>query len=314
MNSLEEILPSRLFEILDRNGICSIKQIILLSIWDIKKFTNLPTEDIKLLKNIVSEYLMPKCTTCDKLIIQEKYDKKVTTGCLAIDKILKGGFRRGTITEIYGESSSGKTQIGIQTAAYNWHEGCVYICTEDLFPIKRFEQIKNNLPNYDPTVDYGKHIFVEHITEPQDLLSCIRVRLPTLLSRNKICLIVIDSVAAPFRVEYSNYIHRANELRELAILLTNLAQEHNLAILCINQVTAAFKEDFDVMPSLGLAWSNMINSRLWLKKTTTNVKSTEEASVIGESYLRELSVDFAPDLPCSMARVIITQKGIHESS
>lgn len=313
MNVLEEILPSKLFEILDRHGICTPKQIILLSFWDIKKLTSLPNGDIMLLKNIVSEYLMPMCNTCDKLLEQENVYKRVTTGCKPIDNILKGGFRRGVITELYGESGSGKTQIGIQAAAFNWCEGIVYLCTEDLFPVKRFDQIKTYLPNYDSTVDYGKHVFVEHVTEPQDLLSCIRVRLPNLLSRNKICLIVIDSVAAPFRVEYNNYIQRAEELRELAILLTNLAQTHNLAILCINQVTAAFQEALDVMPALGLAWSNMICNRLWLKKTTINAKLDKEICIGDKNAcLRTLSVEFSSELPYCEAQFVITQRGVHE--
>ncbi|MCO5606816.1 hypothetical protein L7F22_061007 [Adiantum nelumboides] len=40
------------------------------------------------------------------------------TGYKSFDDILSGGFRDGTVTELFGSSSSGKTQICIQTAAY----------------------------------------------------------------------------------------------------------------------------------------------------------------------------------------------------
>lgn len=36
---------------------------------------------------------------------------KVSTGCKEFDDILEGGFETGTITEVYGENRSGKTQM-----------------------------------------------------------------------------------------------------------------------------------------------------------------------------------------------------------
>jgi predicted ATP-dependent serine protease len=36
---------------------------------------------------------------------------KIATGCKEFDDILEGGFETGTITEIYGENRSGKTQL-----------------------------------------------------------------------------------------------------------------------------------------------------------------------------------------------------------
>ncbi|KOB66101.1 tRNA-nucleotidyltransferase 1, mitochondrial [Operophtera brumata] len=259
------ILPSKLFEVAERAGIATARQIIILSVWDIKKLTNLNNEDIHLMKSVVSEHVHPKSITCDMLI--EADYTKVNTGCAAINSILHGGFRRGTITELYGESGSGKTQIGIQAAAHNWPNYSAYICTEDLFPIKRFNEIKNGIPNFRNNIDYGSTTFVEHVTESKDLMSCVRVRLPKLLTQHKFALIVIDSVAAPFRVESTNYIQRAEEMRELAVSLLNLAREFNLAVLCMNQVTGAVDRAVDMVPSLGLAWSNMVSTRLCLRKT-----------------------------------------------
>lgn len=36
---------------------------------------------------------------------------KISTGCKEFDDILEGGFETGTITELYGENRSGKTQL-----------------------------------------------------------------------------------------------------------------------------------------------------------------------------------------------------------
>lgn len=307
-NDLKNILPPKLFEVVERAEISTFEQIMFLSVWDIKKLTNLRTDDITFLKNAVADYCCPVSITGDKI----PEELRVKTGCVEIDELLGGGFRAGTLTEIYGESGSGKTLITIQTAAHNSTAGCVYICTEDLFPAKRFAQMKHDVPNF------GKNVYIKHITEAHDLLSCARVSLPKLLEKIKPALIVIDSIAAPFRSQYSNYVQRAEDLTELGITLTSLAQKYNLAVVCINQVTASFDGKDNLLPTLGLAWSNMVCSRLFLKKTNQTMhignllleskeklNSTEQSVVV-----RKLSVIFAPDLPNSSVKFIITSTGI----
>lgn len=309
MNELKILLPPKLFEVTERAGIATPRQIIILSVCNIQKLTNLNKEDIQLLKSIVSEHIRPKSITCDML--NEAEFTKITTGCAAINSILNGGLRRGTITELYGESGSGKTQMGIQAAAHNWPYCSAYICTEDMFPIKRFDEIKKGIPSFRNSIDYGSRTFVEHVVESKDLLSCVRVRLPKLLTQNKFALIVIDSVAAPFRVESTNYIQRAEAMRELAVSLLNLAQEFNLAVLCMNQVTGAVDRVEDMLPSLGLAWSNMVSTRLHLRKTMKTVKIKEADTEHSYcSHLRQLSVIFAPDLPNCVAEFVITSQGL----
>lgn len=317
MLTLKQLLPPNIYEVIDRAGICTVKQIIILSIWDIKKNTNLCIDDILLLKNIVSDYISPISTTANVLKKTNINELQVSTGCIDIDNLLNGGLQKGTITEIFGESASGKTQLALQLSLQNWDHGCVYICTEDIFPTKRFEEMKRNLPQFNSKIDYGKNIYVEHITEAKDLLSCISVRLPKLLQQCDLSLIVIDSIAAPFRCESTNYVKRAEDLREIAIELTTLAQEFNLAILCINQATASFEDSSNVLPSLGLAWSNMVTTRLMLKKTSKLydakqvLKPTNQlVSCKHEIYIRELLVVFAPHLPHSKVEFVITTSGI----
>lgn len=315
MGDLRNVLPPRIFDVIERAGIATYKQILVLSVWDIKKLTNLRTDDIMFVKNVAAEDICPLTVTCDNLTNEK--EQRVRTGCMEIDELLKGGFRRGTLTEIYGESGSGKTQVVIQATAYNSAAGAVFICTENPFPVNRFEQMKHDLPNSSPIHDYGKNVFVEHITEAQDLLSCVRVRLPKLLEKYKPVLIVVDSIAAPFRSEYSNYVQRAEDLRELALSLISLAQKYNFAVVCINQVTASFNDTDNVIPALGLAWSNLVNTRLWLQKTNQTIhislplqdketfESTEQSIMV-----RKLNVIFSPHLPNSSTKFIITSTGI----
>lgn len=310
---LSDSLPTKIYETIVRAGLNSAKQILILSPWDIKKLTGLNADDIFLLKAVAAECCYPVAVTGNKLFeIQNKVDK-VSTGCPAIDGLLHGGLRRGSITELYGESGSGKTQIAIQATVHNWSKGVVYICTEDLFPIRRLEQIKQNMPNYNHGYDYGKNTFLEHVTEADELLSCTRVRLPKLLSNNAVSLIVIDSVAGPFRTECTNYIHRAEELRKFAMNLMTIAQKHCIAVICINQVTASLEGSSDkVIPSLGLAWSNMVPTRLSLRKTkryTSHIPCEGPDSSV-PLQVRQLTVEFAPDIAPSIAEFVVTSRGV----
>lgn len=296
MDSLKEILPNRLYDKLDKAGICTRKQIIILSLWDIKKLTNLLNDDILVIKNIVTYNCSP--SSISGILLKEN-NAALKTGCESIDKILKGGFKRGILTEIYGESGTGKTQMVLQTAVCCGLSGCVYICTEDVFPVKRFNQMSQSIWSIQEDTACKNNIFIEHVTESHELLSCIRVRLPKLLKLNKVSAVIIDSVAAPFRCENTNYVQRAEELKELAINLLYIAQEYNLAVICINQVTACFNGSNDVLPTLGLVWSNMITCRLKITK-------------IFEAC-RELTIAYAPHLPSgSAAKFLITKKGLED--
>lgn len=317
MKTLKHLLPPNIYEVLDTAGISTVKQIIILSIWDIKKLTNLCVNDILLLKNTVTENICPISTTGNDLKNIDTNKLSVSTGCTGIDNLLYGGLQKGTITEVFGESASGKTQLALQVTLNNWAKGCVYICTEDIFPTKRFEEMKMNLPQFNPKTDYGKNVFVEHITEANDLLSCVRIRLPKLLAQHDLSLIVIDSIAAPFRCESTNYVKRAEDLREIATILIALAQEFNLAVLCINQVTASFEDSSSVLPSLGLAWANMVTIRLMIKKTLKTFDPNQlpgtrnqQVTCKHETFIRELLVVFAPHLPNTMTQFVITSKGI----
>ncbi|XP_030029656.2 DNA repair protein XRCC3 [Manduca sexta] len=316
MSHLHLILPPKLYENIERAGINTAKQILVLSVWEIKKKTNLSTQDIKLIKSYVANEMSPSSILTSKRILHERnINTKVTTGCSEINSVLEGGYRIGTITEIFGESGTGKTQLGIQAALHNWPKSVLYICTEDLFPIKRLNEIKRCVPNYDPNVDYGKNIFVEHIIEARDLLSCIQVRSPKLLSQHRFSLIIIDSIAAPFRVDNSNYVQRAEELRELSMALINFSQQYKLAVLCINQVTASFNNSDNMLPSLGLAWSNMVSTRLWVRKTmktidVNKIKAFESEICNDKILVKELIVTFAPDLANDKVQYVITDRGI----
>lgn len=70
------------------------------------------------------------------------------------------------------------------------------------------------------------------------LLECVSKKVPMLLSRGLARLLVIDSVAAPFRCDFDgpNSAPRARRLQALGATLRQLSAAFRSPVLCINQV------------------------------------------------------------------------------
>lgn len=73
------------------------------------------------------------------------------------------------------------------------------------------------------------------------MLRCVVERLPKLVEQHRPGLIVVDSVAAVFRADYlpTDALQRARDMRTLASKLHSLANRHNIAVVCVNQVNFA---------------------------------------------------------------------------
>lgn len=69
-------------------------------------------------------------------------------------------------------------------------------------------------------------------------MQCISKKLPTLLARDAIQLIIVDSVAALFRSDYDSdeLIKRAKHMSNVAAQLRRLGRQYRIPIVCVNQV------------------------------------------------------------------------------
>ena len=73
----------------------------------------------------------------------------------------------------------------------------------------------------------------------QDQLEqCIIQKIPLLLQNRKIGLLIVDSIAAPYRVEYDDkeLKSRAKSLRKIGQQLHTISKDYNVSVICINQV------------------------------------------------------------------------------
>lgn len=220
-------------------------------------------------------------------------------GCEILDEFLAGGLRLG-ITELSGEAGAGKTQISLQmmlnvqmpreVGGLDGAALCIY--TEGEFPMSRLLQIETGYKKKFP--ETKKHQFLDFIiVKPAktvtELVDVLFNRVPIVLKQQEelkdpIRLLVIDSIAAVVRAEYDQGEERQRSavMFKISAQLRRISEKHGVRVLVVNQVSDVFDTMLQtqshilhmsvpstgrmVTPSLGIPWSQCINTRLFLSR------------------------------------------------
>jgi DNA repair protein RAD51 len=170
----------------------------------------------------------------------------LTTGSIELDKLLEGGVETGSITEVFGEFRTGKTQLChtlCVTCQMAVTEGgaegkAIYIDTEGTFRPNRLQAIAERF-GLDPTVAlenvaYARAHNSEHQAELLKLAAAI-------MSQDRYALLVVDSATALFRTDYTGrgeLSERQMQMAQFLRQLTRLAEEFGVAVFITNQVVA----------------------------------------------------------------------------
>ena len=172
----------------------------------------------------------------------------ITTGSKNLDNLLGGkGIESRAITEAFGAFGSGKTQLGL-TLAVNVQlpsdkggaDGkCVFIDTEGTFRPARIKQIAESLgANPDKVL---KNILVARAFNSDHQILLLDRISEMIKEGEPIKLMIIDSLTAHFRAEYSGRGQLADRQQKLNRYIHNLmkvAEQYNLAVYVTNQVMA----------------------------------------------------------------------------
>ncbi len=195
----------------------------------------------------------------------QKLDR-IPSGCKCVDDLLAGGFESGIITQLYGASGTGKTNICIQLAIECVKRGkkVIYIDTEG-FSAERFKQIAG-----EDAKKIGGEIIIYEPTSLEQQYSTI-ISLENIMSE-RIGLILLDSAALFYRLglstEESNDENIANrrELVNQIGLLHGLARKHGIAVVITNQV---YKDvsTAEVCPIGGTAIEHLSKAIILLERT-----------------------------------------------
>jgi len=172
----------------------------------------------------------------------------ITTGSKNFDNLLGGkGLESRAITEAFGAFGSGKTQLGL-TLAVNVqlpiekggaNGKCVFIDTEGTFRPIRLKQIAESLGANPEKV--LKNIFVARAFNSDHQVLLLERVSEMIREGEPIKLMIIDSLTAHFRAEYSGrgqLADRQQKLNRYIHDLMKIAEIHNLAVYVTNQVMA----------------------------------------------------------------------------
>jgi DNA repair protein RadA len=172
----------------------------------------------------------------------------ITTGSKMLDNLLGGkGIETKAITECYGAFGSGKSQLGFTLAVRTQlptdmggaNGKAVFIDTEGTFRPERIRQIAGGLGLNPENV--LKNIFVARAFNSDHQILLIDKVNEMIKNGEPIKLIVVDSLTAHFRAEFSGRGQLADRQQKLNKYLHNLmkiAEQCNIAIYVTNQVMA----------------------------------------------------------------------------
>ena len=201
----------------------------------------------------------------------------ITVGSQAFDDLIGGGIETQSITEVFGEFGSGKSQISHElavTVQLPEEQGgldgeCVYIDTENTFRPERIEQIANGFGLDVEEVLQKIHVARAFNSSHQILMAD---KINELIQQgNPIKLVIVDSLMAHFRAEYvgrESLAVRQQKLNQHLHVLQQIANTYNVAIFITNQVQAR-PDAFFGSPTKatgGHVLGHASTYRIWLKK------------------------------------------------
>ncbi|MAG08750.1 DNA repair and recombination protein RadB [Candidatus Woesearchaeota archaeon] len=164
---------------------------------------------------------------------------RLPSGSKILDSLLDGGYEKDIITTVYGPAGSGKTNLCILSAVNTVRnkKKVVYIDTENNFSVERVKQIA-----FDHKKILENIIFLKPSTF-EEQKKAFR-KLNELKSEN-IGLVIVDTIAALYRLEFGNCddVHAINrELGKQLGYLIELSRKGRIPVLITNQVYANFDD------------------------------------------------------------------------
>nr|BAS01413.1 DNA repair protein Rad51 [Lotharella vacuolata] len=304
---------SSLFE----HGIFSVRFLSKVSRKDLYTLNGISGAKIEKIYKLVKKVIPLGFTTLYKIL------KRHSTFCIGllnknINNVLKGlsigkigGIETKEITEIFGESKSGKTQfchiisVSILISDYEdfVQKKVIYIDTDGSFKPERIIEISKyygvNRNSLTKNIFYAKAFHSEH--QMQLLISAASIT-----TYANVKLIIVDSCTTLFRTDFTGrgeLFQRQVLLGKFLRNLKRLSEEFNLAILVTNQIVCSNLDNFllgnNIKAIGGNIMAHMTDTKLMLKKCSNEIKTLKVISSI--------------KCPENIIKFRITQKGFDTS-
>jgi len=188
----------------------------------------------------------------------------ISTGSLSLDRLLGGGIRTGLLTDVYGPSGTGKSQLCfslcVNSAKYlKQKEMIMFIDTVGTFRPERVSEIARQETNNEIL---DKIIFIRAFSTNDQIKSLRKIY------DIKPLLIIIDSATSLFSTEYrgaSRHLVLMNHLHELSFAAINF----DCAVVITNMV-----RNVPVVRTISDLGDNNVNKVIKKKTTTTTTSNS----------------------------------------
>ncbi|XP_061764909.1 meiotic recombination protein DMC1/LIM15 homolog isoform X2 [Nerophis ophidion] len=290
-------------------GICTVRGIQMTTRKALCNIKGLSEAKVEKIKEAAGKML-----TAFEYSAKRKLVFHITTGSQEFDKLLGGGIESMAITEAFGEFRTGKTQLShtlCVTAQLPGEEGysggkVIFLDTENTFRPDRLRDIADRF-NVDhgavlDNVLYARAYTSEHQME---LLNFVAAKFHE--EGGVFKLLIIDSIMALFRVDFSGRGELAERQQKLAQMLSRLqkiSEEYNVAVFITNQMTAD--------PGAGMTFQadpkKPIGGHILAHASTTRLSLRK-----GRGEMRIAKIFDSPDMPENEATFAITAGGIADA-
>lgn len=300
---------------LKQNGICTLKGVLMVTKKNMLKIKGMSEQKVEKIKDSATKLLGISFMTASTYAQKRESVYRFSTGSSDFDNLLGGGIQTMSITEVFGEFRTGKTQlcltmcISVQSSEQSG--GCngkvAFIDTEGTFRPERLREIAPRF-NIDPESALKNVIFAraynsEHQNELLTGLSLMFSEEPGVYR-----LLIIDSIISLFRTDFSGrgeLGERQQKLNQFLARLMRIAEEFNIAVLITNQMMADPGANSTFMadpkkPIGGHVLAHASTTRVYLRK--------------GRGETRIAKIYDSPDVPEAECVYAITLGGIDNAN
>lgn len=292
IKGISEVMKKRLHKVLGSQGITDPRGIKTHTLKQLMELPGVSENTAKLLLEEVESNQGKLFLSLDEREQIEVKRKKIMTGSLELDELIGGGIPTGTFVELYGSPQSGKTQICYTISANcllpkefgGLEAGVIWLDTEGSFNTQRLKQI---ISYYEYTHNIKNVKTDRFMVANTRTLAQIELALKeagSIIPKNKVKLMIIDSLMDPFRAEYGGLGElavRQKHLNKLLHMLMRLAEAYDIAVVYTNQVMAnpdPFATAMDkVMPTGGFILGHASDIRIWLRRATSKIRNQHDA-------------------------------------
>jgi DNA repair protein RadA len=285
LNVLEDIGPATRI-CLQKAGFRSLKDLVIRGATDIASATGISIEKCATMCN-KARMILEDLGIYDKPFVpatviyeRRKSESRISSGSKNLDNLLGGGIETRSITELYGEYGSGKTQIchtlcvTVQNNAQlsGLAGNALYIDTENTFRPERIVSIANarNL-NSEPILE---NIIVAKAYNSSHQEVIIE-EAANVIQLHGIRLLVVDSAVSHYRAEYLGRAllsERQQKMNRFLHILLRIAETCSVAVVITNQIQSSpdslFGDPF--RPTGGNIMGHTTTYRIYLKKAGKN--------------------------------------------